>query len=98
MYNLMYTLWFAKIVPSKIRKQIYIEPHQEHLLKAIAQQTGVSEAEIIRQAIDLHIGSITTPQTNIAAWEAEKVFINSMKNRPSLPGGRDWQREDLYER
>ncbi|MEI2583604.1 ribbon-helix-helix domain-containing protein [Scytonema sp. PRP1] len=85
-------------MPSKIRKQIYIEPHQEHLLKAIAQQTGVSEAEIIRQAIDLHIGSITTPQTDIAAWEAEKAFINSIKNRPSLPGGRDWEREDLYER
>ncbi|MBN3958344.1 hypothetical protein [Nostoc sp. NMS8] len=31
---------------SKIRKQIYIEPRQEHLLKAIAQQAGVSEAEI----------------------------------------------------
>ncbi|MBW4588399.1 ribbon-helix-helix domain-containing protein [Aetokthonos hydrillicola Thurmond2011] len=83
---------------SKIRKQIYIEPHQEHLLKTIAQQTGVSEAEIIRQAINLHIGNITDPQTNIAAWESELAFINSRKNLTPLPGGRDWQREDLYER
>ncbi|GAA6615895.1 ribbon-helix-helix domain-containing protein [Scytonema sp. NUACC26] len=52
---------------SKIPKQIYIEPYQDHLLKTIAQQTGVSEAEIIRQAINLHISSITNPQTNIAA-------------------------------
>ena len=83
---------------AKIRKQIYIEPHQENLLKAIAQQAGISEAEIIRQALDLHISSIPVSQTNIAAWETEKQFINSIKNRNSLPGGRDWRREDLYER
>ncbi len=83
---------------AKIRKQIYIEPHQENQLKAIAKQAGISEAEIIRQAIDLHIASIPIPQTNLAAWEAEKKFINSIKNRNALPGGRDWRREDLYER
>ncbi|MBE9007976.1 ribbon-helix-helix domain-containing protein [Fortiea sp. LEGE XX443] len=83
---------------SKIRKQIYIEPHQEHRLKAIAQQAGVSEAEIIRQAIDLHLGEITVPQTNLAAWEAEIKFIEEIKTRPVQPGGRDWQRADLYER
>ena len=83
---------------SKIRKQIYIEPRQEHLLKAIAQQAGVSEAEIIRQAIDLHLGEITAPQANLAMWEAEIKFINQIKTRPAQLGGRDWQREDLYER
>lgn len=83
---------------SKIRKQIYIEPRQEALLKAIAQQAGVSEAEIIRQALDRHIGFISTAQPNIAAWEAEKAFINQVKQRSRLPGGRDWRREDLYER
>ncbi|WP_414518821.1 ribbon-helix-helix domain-containing protein [Nostoc sp. PCC 9305] len=83
---------------SKIRKQIYIEPHQEYLLKAIAQQAGVSEAEIIRQAIDLHLGEITAPQTNLAMWEAEREFIDQIKTRPAQLGGRDWQREDLYER
>lgn len=85
-------------VSSKIRKQIYIEPHQEHLLKAIAQQAGVSEAEIIRQAIDLHLGRITLPQTNVAVWETEKEFIAQIKTRPAKLGGRDWKREDLYER
>ncbi len=85
-------------MPSKIRKKIYIEPHQDHLLKTIAEQTGVSEAEIIRQAIDLHIGNITHPQTNIVVWENELAFINSRKNLTPLPGGRDWQRVDLYDR
>lgn len=90
---------------SKIRKQIYLEPRQEHLLKAMsttgyayAQQAGVSEAEIIRQAIDLHLGRVTTPQINLALWEAEREFIAEIKTRPAQQGGRDWKREDLYER
>jgi DNA-binding MurR/RpiR family transcriptional regulator len=85
-------------VSSKVRKQIYIEPRQEHLLKTIAQQAGVSEAEIIRSCIDLHLSGITAPQINLAAWEAEKEFIEQIKTRPAQVGGRDWQREELYER
>ncbi len=37
---------------SKVRKQIYIDPDQESTLKQLAKDTGISEAEIIRQAID----------------------------------------------
>ena len=75
-----------------------MEPRKEHLIKAIAQQAGVSEAEIIRQAIDLHLGEITAPQTNLVMWETEREFIDQIKTRPAQLGGRDWQREDLYER
>ena len=83
---------------TKIRKQIYIQPRQEHLLKEIAQQTGISEAEIIRQAIDLHLGEITVLQTDISLWEAEREFIAQIKTRPVQAGGRDWKREELYDR
>jgi hypothetical protein len=82
---------------SKIRKQIYIESHQEELLKATAQSTGVSEAEIIRQAINQHIGLVNVTRKDLTAWEAEKAFIKTLKQRPPLPGGRDWTRDELYE-
>jgi hypothetical protein len=96
MYNVMYILEPAMV--SKIRKQIYIEAEQNNLLKEKARQTGLSEAEIIRQAIDRHIISVNSPTPNLSAWEREKAFIASLENRPSQPGKRDWQREDLYER
>lgn len=83
---------------SKIRKQIYLERQQEKLLKAISTSTGLSEAEIIRQAINHHLGAVTSPTLNLAAWEDEKVFIKQIKSRFPQPGGRDWKREDLYER
>jgi glutamate synthase domain-containing protein 3 len=83
---------------TKIRKQVYIEPRQELLLKEIAQKTGISEAEIIRQAIDQHIAYTGSPKNNLETWEEEKAFIESTKKQVALPGGRDWKREDLYER
>jgi len=35
-----------------VRKQVYIHQRQEATLKRLARQRGLSEAEIIRQAID----------------------------------------------
>jgi antitoxin ParD1/3/4 len=39
-------------MPTMIRKQVYIRPKQERLLKRLARKTGKTEAEIIRDAID----------------------------------------------
>jgi len=36
-----------------VRKQVYIEPRQDELLKRWARESGKSEAEIVRQALDL---------------------------------------------
>jgi hypothetical protein len=35
-----------------IRKQVYIEPRHDRMLKRRANQRGVTEAEIIREALD----------------------------------------------
>jgi hypothetical protein len=40
-----------------IRKQIYIRHQQQALLRRLARQRGVSEAEIIRRAIDRETAS-----------------------------------------
>gem|GEM_PF-6074116 len=38
-----------------IRKQIYLEPHHDYLLKKLAQATGTSEAELVRR---LQLGAL----------------------------------------
>lgn len=83
---------------AKIRKQIYLEARQDALLKRIAKHAGVSEAEIIRQALDQHLGVACPHSPSLEAWQAEQAFIAQLKQRPALPDGRDWRREDLYER
>jgi hypothetical protein len=82
-----------------VRKQIYIEERHERLLKRISKARGVSEAELIRQAIEREtIGAkpvLLTPDQ--AAWGEILRFV---KNRKSLrPGGRPyrWNRLDAYE-
>lgn len=51
-----------------IRKQIYIAEEQDALLKRAAEAAGVSEAEIIRQALDARLlGQVTTPARPVAA-------------------------------
>ena len=82
----------------KVRKQVYIEPHQEEVLKRLARETGISEAEFIRQAIDRHARSLRPPRRDLSAWEKERAFIDRLIQQGSVRGGRTWRREELYER
>ena len=57
MYNTMYILVLFRsgkecAVAQMIRKQIYLERTQQLLLTQLAKARGVSEAEVIRQAIE----------------------------------------------
>jgi hypothetical protein len=81
-----------------IRKQIYIEARQEHLLKRLAKDLGTSEADLIRQGLDqvLHTGITFTP--NLRAWEQERAFIAQWGKKGVVKGKRTWRREDLYDR
>lgn len=82
-----------------IRKQVYIEHQQETALKQWSTETGLSEAEIIRQAIERWLKEQAQKQQYIlAAWQTEKDFIASLMAQGVVPGGRTWKREDLYDR
>lgn len=81
-----------------VRKQVYIEPRQEALLKRLVRETGATEAEIIRQAIDHQTKTFLFPRRDLSAWQEERDFISRLIQQGPLPGGRRWRREDLYER
>lgn len=80
-----------------VRKQVYIEPRQEALLKQLVRETGTTEAELIRQAIDRQMKVIRFPKQNLRAWQEERAFITHLIQQGPVPGGRSWRREDLYE-
>ncbi|MCU0508866.1 MAG: ribbon-helix-helix domain-containing protein [Anaerolineae bacterium] len=81
----------------RIRKQIYIDPEQEQALKRMAEETGLSEAEIIRQAIDRQTRVLWFPKRDREAWEREVEFIDQWMGQGVSQGQRTWRREDLYE-
>jgi hypothetical protein len=82
----------------KIRKQIYLEADQDVLLKKLAVELNLSEAEIIRQAIDRHTGSARSRRRGQNAWLAERAYIENLIQQGPVVGQRSWRREDLYDR
>jgi hypothetical protein len=80
-----------------VRKQVYIEPAQEASLKKQAKKLGLTEAEIIRRAIDRQMVHLIPVLRDLSAWEREKEFIAERMAGKPLPGGRKFKREEAYE-
>jgi hypothetical protein len=81
----------------KIRKQVYIEDHQERRLKQQARLLKVRESELIRKGLDLVLRQQRVGLPDRQAWKAELDFIRSRATLPSGLGKRAWSREELYE-
>ncbi len=85
-------------MPEMIRKQVYIEARQEQLLKTLAKELRVTEAELIRRGIDGGLDKMAGVRPDPAAWgEAERYILARMRER-RVKGKRRWSREDLYGR
>lgn len=83
-----------------IRKQLYIEKAQDKALKRRARELGVSEAEVMRRALDgmLH-------GTPVAKATAKRMKIlhelfeenDSIAETYRFPEGYQFNRQELYE-
>ena len=85
-------------MPTKIRKQIYLEKQHDRQLKRLAEARGVSEAAIIRALIDTEASSQATNALppDRAAWED---FARSARQRTQLGQTGEpyqWNREEIY--
>src|SRR3989442_1469203 len=54
-----------------VRKQFYIEPRQDRMLKRCARKTGVTEAAIVRRALDAEVGRLESDKEREQAWREE---------------------------
>jgi hypothetical protein len=81
-----------------VRKQVYITREQNSLLKSAAKRLGLSEAEVVRRAVEL-----TGQDTFLEEVEYIKSFsevLGRLRDSPP-PGTRftdhlPWSRADLY--
>jgi hypothetical protein len=83
-----------------IRKQIYIERRQQSLLKRLAKRRGVSEAEIIRTALDRELGagdlgSVRPDPQAFAQAQRHMLARRALVKTPAVPY--HFRREDAYE-
>jgi hypothetical protein len=81
-----------------VRKQIYIYKRQEIQLKRISEARGISEAEIIRNALDREVNSQIAPyHYDPEAWERLMKFIDERVALGQTGAPYKWRREDAYE-
>jgi hypothetical protein len=82
-----------------VRKQIYIHKRQNALLKCLSQARGVSEAEIIRQAIDREIsgGAARSTTGDRTAWEEFEAFQMARRELGITGEPLRWNRQEIYD-
>jgi len=83
-----------------IRKQMYIQRSQNLILKRLAKQRGVSEAEVIRQAIERE-GEISAPVFKGSKKALDEIisFALTLRERRDLYNGETYRfnRDAIYE-
>lgn len=83
-----------------VRKQIYLPRRQHQTLKRLAKQRGISEAEVIRQALERE-SALSMPDVHDRHKALEKIFayVKSLRKRPEFMQGNPYtfNRDKLYE-
>jgi hypothetical protein len=84
-----------------IRKQIYLQDEQQRELRSIASARGISEAEVIRQAIDAQRGMRhPNASLDVSAWEDALKLMHSTKRgarKHRVSNRTKWNRQQLYQ-
>jgi hypothetical protein len=83
-----------------IRKQIYLTRRHNLTLKRLAKQRGISEAEVIRQALERE-AALSVPAVHDSRKALEKIFayVESLRKRPEFMQAKPYKfnRDELYE-
>ncbi len=90
MYNMMY-------MARKVRKQLYLEQRQQDRLARLSDLHGVSESELIRQAIDRQLLAADLSIGDGDAWSEAVEFMHKAGRRSAQRRPQKWNREELYE-
>ena len=81
-----------------IRKQIYLHKRQEAILRRLSQERGVSEAELIRQAIEREASSISAQVVlpDRSAWQELVDFLEARQKTVTGGLSYNWNRGEIY--
>ena len=81
-----------------VRKQLYLEEAQDKALKRRAKELGVSEAEVVRRALDDALKG--AKKVDVAGRKAVTDFLaraERLAKTHSAPAGYRFDRQALYE-
>jgi hypothetical protein len=81
------------------RKQLYLPKRLNQFLKRAARQRGISESEVMRQALEREAEfSLPVVRNSRQALDEIIAFARSLRNLPELMQGEPlrWKRQELY--
>jgi metal-responsive CopG/Arc/MetJ family transcriptional regulator len=81
-----------------VRKQILVDDDLERSLETVAALEGISQGELIRRALREALSRREAEQERQKAWDWLEGSMEARAAEVSVPGGRDWTREDLHDR
>jgi hypothetical protein len=86
-------------MPTKVRKQIYLDQRQNRQLKRLAEARGVSEAQVIRNLLDDQTAANQTGPLppDREAWEAFVRFARQRALSGVTGEPYKWNRDEIYE-
>jgi hypothetical protein len=98
-YNLMYNFDKGTNMSEMVRKQFYIHKRHQILLRKLARARGVSEAEIIRRAIEHEAtgGVRQSIAPDRTAWEEILAAVEARNTLGSQETPYLWDRQDAYQ-
>ena len=78
-----------------VRKRVYLEAGQNARLKRRAAESGVTQAELIRRALE-HLGRAPELPPDPRAWAEARAVIVRRLAQEAPQTGRAWTRDELY--
>ena len=81
--------------PRYVRKQLSVTPEQDRALKRRARELGVSEAELVRRALDAALAAEPTGVAPGSPLDELLAHTRRIGEGRRLDGG--WDREALYD-
>ena len=81
-----------------VRKQIYLQKRQDALLKQLSKERGLSQAEIIRQAIEREAAGVPAQpaEAGRSAWQELVTFLEARQRTGTSRQTYPWDREEIY--
>ena len=96
---MMYMMYNHLIHAKMVRKQLYLTIEQDRALKHYARQKGLSEAEVVREALDRHLSqdsNINLPTRHKEALEELIEGNRKLSEQLLSEKGFTFNREDIY--
>jgi hypothetical protein len=81
-----------------VRKQIVMDAEQERALAQCAASRGVSQSELVRQAVGHMLSEAAAETRRERAWEETLAGIEAARQAGVGSRGQKWTREELHER